>query len=341
MQNAIKKISVSRSDRFEGWPTMVKLKNEDLLCVFTRCNGHGDRDNTELMYTVSRDMGESWSSPVALTEKTYNSYYYNNARIRRMGDKIVIVCDMLKSENKEGRSDVFLWISEDEGKSWSQKIKTAAGGIVPDIKQLKNGNWLLTAHRTDEKTKKLVQYGYISSDKGKTWSEEITVAQDLRYNLCEASVLECEDGTLVAFMRENSFEGIDCLKTVSTDGGYTWSEVYKTPILGCHRPTVGYLRDGRVFMTYRFLQGGKFRGCSSENTFMAIMDSESPKLTERRQQSSVIIPLDTDRSENPDSGYTDWVQFKDGTLYIVNYIVDDWQQCQIRGYRVNLEKLLF
>ncbi len=336
----IKKYSISKSDFFEGWPTMAKLKDDGLICIFTRCNGHNERDNTTLMCTVSRDKGVSWSEPKPFTDTVNKDYYYNNARIQRLGDELVVVCDMVKAnERQEKPADVFLWISSDEGVTWSKPIITAANGIVPDIKQLRSGNWLLTAHRTDSKTNRLVQYCYISEDRGASWSEEITVAQDLRYNLCEASVLECDDGTLVAYMRENSWQGYDCLKTISKDGGYTWSKVYNTPIPGCHRPTVGYLKDGRVFLTYRFLQGGRCKGITAENTFMAVMGGDTPQITDRNAQSTSIISLDFDRSQYPDSGYTDWIQFDDETVYIVNYIIDDWDKCQIRGYSVDLKRI--
>lgn len=339
---SITKYSISKSDFFEGWPTMVKLKDGGLLCVFTRCNGHIDRDNTSLMTTVSLDGGETWSTPSHLTEVTDKSYYYNNARVRRLGDVIAIVCDKIhENEKSENPADVFIWISEDEGKTWSEPKKTAANGIVPDIKRLRNGNWLLTAHRTDKETGKLIQYGYISENQGETWSDEITVAKDPRYNLCEASVIEMENGTLVAFLRENSRQGIDCLKTISYDGGFTWSEVYNVPIPGCHRPTANFLKNGKILLTYRYMQGGKPTGFSSANTFMTVLEADEALLTDRNGQTSVIIPLDIDRSGSPDSGYTDWVELDDKTVYIVNYIIDDWKKCQIRGYKVTLDEIIF
>jgi sialidase-1 len=44
------------------------------------------------------------------------------------------------------------------------------------------------------------------------------------------------------------------------------------------------------------------------------------------------MPLDYDRNEKPDTGYTGWVQFEDGEIYVVNYIKDDASKAQIRGY---------
>jgi len=53
------------------------------------------------------------------------------------------------------------------------------------------------------------------------------------------------------------------------------------------------------------------------------------------------MPIDFDRSPNSDLGYSGWVQFPDGEIYIVHYIVDDAiDKAQIRGYSVHLEDFL-
>ena len=61
-------------------------------------------------------------------------------------------------------------------------------------------------------------------------------------------------------------------------------------------------------------------------------------LAENRGESSArILPVDFDRSPKSDLGYSGWVQFADGEIYIVNYIVDDaWDKAQIRGYSLRM-----
>jgi hypothetical protein len=61
---------------------------------------------------------------------------------------------------------------------------------------------------------------------------------------------------------------------------------------------------------------------------------ESAKARERSEQWTRIMPVDFDRSPVSDLGYSGWVQFEDGEIYIVNYIVDDAPKGQIRGYSV-------
>jgi sialidase-1 len=52
------------------------------------------------------------------------------------------------------------------------------------------------------------------------------------------------------------------------------------------------------------------------------------------------MPVDFDRSPKSDLGYSGWVQFPDGEIYIAGYIVDDWPRAQIRGYAFGPDEFL-
>lgn len=329
----IKKYTVSNENVFEAWPDIEVTADGRLICVYTECTHHRDRTASRIVMRKSDDRGRTWSDRIALTEETPKNNYYNNSRISRLSDGVLcILCDRI-TDNENKSSTVYMWLSYDNGESWGDKIKTPACGIVPDkLKELKSGRWLLTSHFLNENSGKLEQYTWYSDNKGASWSKRITVAADERYNLCEASVLELENGVLVAFMRENSMKGYDCFKAISYDEGETWNGVYQMPIPCCHRPVAGFLDDGTIMITHRFLQGGPVYGARCQNTFAAFTDTESVLKTERNEQSVRIMPLDFDRNSVPDTGYTGWVQFKDGEIYVVNYIKDDASKCQIRGY---------
>jgi sialidase-1 len=102
------------------------------------------------------------------------------------------------------------------------------------------------------------------------------------------------------------------------------------------------LQDGRILITYRFMQGGKgWLGAWTQNFFSAITDRESALAPDRSGAWARIMPLDFDRSPKSDLGYSGWVQFPDGEIYVVNYIVDDaWDRGQIRGYSLRPEDFL-
>ena len=92
--------------------------------------------------------------------------------------------------------------------------------------------------------------------------------------------------------------------------------------------------DGRVMVTYRYIPSG------TQNTFAAFMSRDSIEATGRREQRIRVVPLDYDRNPSPDIGYTGWVQFSDGEIYVVNYIKDDADKAFIRGYSFYPEDVL-
>ena len=98
------------------------------------------------------------------------------------------------------------------------------------------------------------------------------------------------------------------------------------------------LNDGKILITYRFHQGGKgWLGSWTQNFFAAVTDRASVLAENRGESSARILPVDFDRSPKSDLGYSGWVQFADGEIYIVNYIVDDaWDKAQIRGYSLRM-----
>ena len=81
-------------------------------------------------------------------------------------------------------------------------------------------------------------------------------------------------------------------------------------------------------------------GAWTQNFFAAFFDEESAKAKERSEQSAMIFPIAYDRSPKSDLGYSGWVQFDDGEIYVATYIVDDAPSAQIRGYSFTEEDVL-
>lgn len=323
---------------YEAWPDVALTPSGKLICVFSECTHHGNRDYTRIVTVESTDRGRTWSAKKPVTEGTRGlEYYYNCARITQLADgRQCIIVDRMPTGG-EGRSAAkavnLLYFSSDEGKTWSAPQETPLLGIVPDkLLVLDTGRWIISAHHPEDGY--LTQFLRYSDDQGKTWSKRITVGKKEGMNLCEVSILPVGDNTLVAFMRENSGHGWDCMKTISRDNGETWSEIINFPLPGCHRPVAGFLADGRIMITFRFLQGGKgWLGAWTQNFFAAVTDRESVLGPTRGDAWTRIMPIDYDRSPKSDLGYSGWVQFADGELYVVQYIVDDaYDSAQIRGY---------
>ncbi len=343
----VKKFIVCRDDSiYQAFPDVTLTSSGKLICVFAECNHHHDRSYTRIMFTTSTDRGRTWSQKKPLTEPTKGFPFWNCPRISRLkDDTLVVVVDKLFSpETSASPQDCrnYLYFSEDEGKTWEGPWETPALGIVPDkILELKSGRWILSCHYREKTSGFLVQRLWFSDDRGRSWNGPVIVAREKGLNLCEVSLLEVEPGMIVAFHRENSGQGWDCFKTVSTDNGASWSQATAFPLPGCHRPVAGFLKEGWILITYRFMPGGKRqKGWWTQNLFAALTDKESALAEQRNHARVRIMPLDFDRSSESDTGYSGWVQFPDGEIYVVNYLLDDAPKAWIRGYSFFLEEML-
>ncbi len=335
----IEHFPISRDPKlYEAWPDVALAPDGRLVCVFNECTHHGDRTYTRIMQCESSDRGRTWTPKHPVTPGLNGGpRSYNCPRISTLRDgRMVLLVDRqprantIEARTNDAVNDICF--SSDGGRTWSDPVLLPIHGIVPDrLCELDTGRWLVSAHQLHG-TRKL--YMIYSDDHGKSWSPELLMAESPELELCEPSMLALGDGKIVTFIRENSFRGYDCKKVISHDNGETWGPIIDFPLPGCHRPVAGLLHNGNILITYRFLQGGgNFFGNSAQNFFSALTNRESA-LAETRAKACVrIMPIDYDRSPKADLGYSGWVQFPDGEIYIVNYIVDDnIDKGQIRGY---------
>ncbi|MBO5223692.1 MAG: exo-alpha-sialidase [Clostridia bacterium] len=339
---AIRKITVSKDDSiYEAWPDVAMTNSGKLIAIFTECEHHLNRDKSRLVLKESYDRGETWGEKIFFSERedggsqhtVSGKPHYNCARIGKLRNgKMYIICDRIYGQEYV-KSEIYVWIGNEEGTKWGEPILVPLTGIVPDkITELDSGRIIVAAHFGHPETKKLTQYLVYSDDGMKTWSKPIVVASHPDMNLCEVSILQY-NGALIAFLRENSGKGYDIFKTISYDNGETWSEIYNTPMDCGHRPVAGFLKDGRVMVTYRYIPRG------TTNMFSAFLRAEGLLKTNRYDQPIRIMPLDYDRNPSPDLGYTGWVQFDDGEIFVINYIKDDAEKAYIRGYKFRPEDI--
>ncbi len=344
---AIERFIVSNDTSiYESWPCLALTLGGALFCVFTESTSHGDRSYSRVVYTTSTDRGRTWSAKVGLTEpwQSDGSSHWDCARVTRLKDgRLAIVCNFSFRQEKAVIGDIYLWIGDAEGKKFSEGRNLGLKGIVPDkLLELESGRWIIACHGGGfDGFMNLQQRLYYSDDQGETWSDPVTVAKDERYNLCEASILEVSPSKLVCFMRENSSMGYECFATMSEDAGESWGPLYLIPLAGCHRPVAGFLDTGEIMITYRYRTGAQkgWLGKWTQNTFLALTDVETVCTADRRQQEVRIMPLNYDTSAESDLGYTGWVQFPDGEIYIVDYIRNDQPKCYIIGASLRREDI--
>lgn len=331
---SIGKYAVSRDDNvYQAWPDLALTRKGKLVCVFTEVVHHLDRSWSRVVLEESVDRGRTWSDRVPLTEETSR---WDTGRISRLrDDRLVILCDKAAGPADPGVDSVtYLWLGDPEGGTWRDPVKLPSTGGMPDkMVELPSGRWVFSDTKANPNSGYDEQFLWYSDDQGLAWTGPICMAACAGLRLCEASMVPLPDGTLVAFLREDSGVGRDCYKAISTDQGESWEGPYQVPLPGCQRPVAGMLTSGNIMITYRFTQGGRrVFGDSMQNFFAALTDVESAKSRIRCEQSVRIMPIDYDRSAAADLGYSGWVQFEDGEIYVVSYIVDDAPKGQIRGY---------
>jgi len=355
----IESFTVSRDDGiYEAFPDVALTASGKLVCVFAECNHHGDRSYTCVMVTESSDRGRSWSAKRALTVPLRWSgdtiAWWNCPRITALTDgRLVAVVDYCEGHKPGEPASIgvrrnLLFVSRDDGQTWDGPHETPVRGIVPDrLIELKRGEhagrWVMSAHIAEHEaggSRLFWQRAWYSDDQGESWEGPVTIAHDPGLKLCEGSTVEMPAGELVCFLRENSGRGWDMRKAVSRDGGETWDGPCPMPVPGCHRPVGGVLQSGRVLITHRYVQGGK--GWTADGSFsmpaqnlLAALTTVEGCLSENRDGPVRLRPIDHDRSPNSDIGYSGWVQFEDGEIYIVSYLVDEAPNGHIRGYALS------
>lgn len=322
---------------YEAWPDLVLTAGGKLICIFCECTHHGDRSYSRLVTTESTDRGNTWSPKRPFTDAIHSdgSLYWDCPRISRLRDgRLAVLCDRICAFG-ERQGETWLWLGDGEGEHWDDPVNLHMEGIVPDkLLETSSGRWIVTCHLGGEEDfPNLQQRLWYSDDRGEHWSGPVIVGRDERLNLCEGSILEVEPGTLVCFLRENSSEGYECFAAKSTDGGAHWGELYTIPLACCHRPVSGFLDTGEIMITYRYRQGARrgWLGTWTQNTFLAVTDRETVLTGDKEHQWVRIMPLDYDTSPESDLGYTGWVQFGDGMIYVVDYIKNEEEKCYIIG----------
>ena len=334
--------TVSRDDDiYEAWPDLLLTPSGRLICIFWEGTFHTDRRYSRVMLTESDDRGRTWTPKHPLSAPGNG---WGAPRLSLLGDgRVVAIANRCAEELVDEKLlPVFVWFSGDQGATWDGPHALPVLGCVPDkLLELPSGRWIVSCQYYNPPVNYWQQRLWHSDDQGRSWHGPVSVAEQRGLHLCEASILRLPDATLVAFLRENSGEGRDCYKAVSHDDGEHWEGLYQFPLPGCHRPVAGMLQSGRVLITYRFMQGGKPGfGYWTQNFFAALTDVTSAAATERDRAWTRIMPLDFDRSPVSDVGYSGWVQFPDGEIYVVNYLVDDAPKAQIRGYSLREQDFL-
>lgn len=217
----------------------IALKNGLLMFVYSRfTGGTADDANAELAALYSGDRGKSWSL-------RYEPLIANEARQNVMSVSLLRLPEgeiALFYLRKNGPDDCIpvLRISKEEGRNWSEPVPcvTEDGYYVLNNDRaviLKSGRLVLPLARHARAGAKFGSRGTVvfsySDNGGRTWKRSTTELEgpvNSRSGLQEPAVIELKDGSLMMLARTDQGSQF---RSLSTDGGVTWSPAEATPIL--------------------------------------------------------------------------------------------------------------
>jgi sialidase-1 len=273
-----------QSDRYHGWPTLVRRKNGELLVV---CSGGRETHvcpfgRVELIRSF--DSGETWTfartildGPIddrdagiletaqgSLLVTTFTSLAYepglHKAEAAAEHGKPTMppeqrarwqaVHRRLPAGEHEKHLGCWMLRSEDGGLNWSPAYRVPLNSPNGPI-NLADGRLFYAGVALWENGRKVgISF---SADDGRTWSSlaELPVRDgDDASNYHELHAVEAADGRLIVQIRNhNTANKGETLQTHSTDGGKTWVVPYAIGVWGLPSHLLR-LADDRLLMTY-------------------------------------------------------------------------------------------
>lgn len=274
---------------YHGWSTLARRSNGELwltwsggriahVCPFGQVHAMTSRDDGKtwtfprvLLDTAidDRDSGVLETAKGTLIATTFTSLAYEPylEKGKQFGEltargwttkemkqelfrKWKACHERLNDEERKAELGEWLIRSEDGGKSWSKRIPTTVNSPHGPI-QLSDGRLLYAGKQLWTGDRKI---GVCESrDDGLTWQWLADIpareGDDFRKSYHELHVVEAENGTLVAQIRNHNKANAGwTLQTESGDGGKTWSIPH--PICYGLPSHLMKLRDGRLLMSY-------------------------------------------------------------------------------------------
>ncbi|MEM9017820.1 MAG: sialidase family protein [Verrucomicrobiota bacterium] len=262
---------------YHGWSTLTQLQNGDLAVAWSgrRVAHVCPFGSVEMMR--SRDGGETWDFPrtvhdsliddrdagILETEKgtilvtSFTSLAYidhSYTRGKWEGDPVWEAAHRRLPDDENRSAELGCWTfrSTDGGATFSNRIDTVVNS-PHGPSQLSGGRLLYCGKRLWEDEKRIGVS--VSDDDGITWqwlSEIPTREGDEFAAYHELHAVECEDGTIIAQIRNhNETNKGETLQTRSTDGGKTWSVPRSIGVWGLPSHLLK-LSDGRLLMSYGY-----------------------------------------------------------------------------------------
>jgi sialidase-1 len=210
---------------------IIQLKDGSLFLAWTDFyeGGGADHAPARIAGKISKDRGMTWGEEFVVVENDGGCNVMEVNFLRLKNDDIALFYCQKNSERKDCR--VMMRRSSDEGKTWGEALQMSPAGKYTGLTngrciRLKTGRILLESWEDGD------AYCCISDDDGKTWHDGGRVKPE--GGPCyEPSCIELKDGSVMILMR-TSLGGQ--FKSISKDGGETWSKPELTALKGTAAP---------------------------------------------------------------------------------------------------------
>ncbi len=209
---------------------IIPIKDGALLLGWTEFYaGNGaDHGPARISGKISKDGGKTWGDKFTLIENDGGCNVMEVNFLRLKDNRIALFYCQKNSESTDCR--VMMRASADEGTTWSPAKQISPAGKYTGLTngrsiRLKSGRILLEAWENGD------SYCYLSDDDGETWRESQRVKPG--DGSWEPACIELKDGKVLMLMRTGLGGQY---KSISTDGGATWSTPVATPLEGTAAP---------------------------------------------------------------------------------------------------------
>jgi len=348
MTRELRHVTIARNDElYEAFPDICLLPSGKLLCIYREADVHV-ASTSRIILIESDDRGRTWTNPRQLDDRltfAQDLAVWNAPRIGLLPDgRLVVNVDAFvfppdapdwNLPQNLLSSQTFLWFSEDEGRSWTERHLTEVQGFCTDkILALTADHWLTAVAYWSIRFPGAFRLHTVHSlDGGRTWPLSALTAEEDGVQHDEPSVVRLEDGRLLCVMRENIHTTRPSHYVLSEDDGYTWSTPRPAPFYG-DRPAAGLLQSGKLLAIYRNVEpkpGATMLNDEGRNpgTWAWLGDLAG---LEGDEGESRFLEIEYDGCESPgDYGYSGWVQFDDGEVFCVYHHRDAAPKSLIRG----------
>ncbi len=241
-----------------GWGRMIHLADTSWLCVNTRFG----RGESSLEIRVTTNAFHSWEK---ISEVAEPARLLDNGELIQLPGGDILLTGRSLIDGQSYRLPVYR--SEDGGKSWkifsNIDVNEGAPGTLkqrglwePHFLFLSNGRLAVAyaneKHAADKRSFSQVCSERISSDGGKTWGNEITLAAETGGGMLRPGmpvVTRMSNGKFIAVYEIVGAGDADVFYKISGDGEH-WPAGLGKRIVGHHAgPWVTSLADGKLLLT--------------------------------------------------------------------------------------------